>query len=131
MSQGDVNDLMDLWALDLRKYEDEGQAPFSNHQALHKVIDEIQVGSAPWKCFETVVPEDLASDCHAPEWQKRSYQIWFRDPDVVISNILANREFEKEFDTPPYVHLDPDGKRRWSDFMSGNYAWRHVVCSYI
>ncbi|SJL10863.1 uncharacterized protein ARMOST_14258 [Armillaria ostoyae] len=121
MSQGDVNDLMDLWALDLHKYKDEGQAPFSNHQALHKAIDEIWIGSVPWKCFKTVVPENL--DQHAPEWQKRSYQIWFHDLDVVISNILANREF----DTTPYVHLDPAGKRHWSDFMSGNYAWRHAT----
>ncbi len=127
MSQGDINALLDLWSLDMHRHGDD--APFSNHQALYQAIDEIRMGSAPWKCFETVVPEDLGRD--APEWQRRSYQIWFRDPDVVISNILADRDFEKEFDPAPYVDLDADGQRRWSDFMSGNYAWRHAICQYI
>ncbi|KAK0433929.1 uncharacterized protein EV420DRAFT_1282903 [Desarmillaria tabescens] len=123
MSQSDINELLDLWSLDMHRHGDD--APFDNHQALYKAIDEIRVGSAPWKCFETVVPDTLGRD--APEWQRRSYQIWFRDPDTVISNILANRDFEKEFDTTPYVDLDATGQRRWSDFMSGNYAWCHVA----
>lgn len=124
MSQGDINALLDLWSLDMHHHGDD--APFSNHQALYQAIDEIHVESAPWKCFETVVPENLGQD--APEWQRRSYQIWFRDPDVVISNILVDRDFEKEFDLAPYIDLDANGQHQWSDFMSGNYAWRHAVC---
>ncbi len=127
MSQRDIDELMDLWALDLQKHE--GEAPFDNHQALYQAINEIRVGSAPWKCFQTVVPPNLRAD--APDWQKQPYQVWFRDPDIVIANILANRDFEKEFDTAPYVHLDANNKRRWSDFMSGNYSWRHAVRSWL
>ncbi|PBK88776.1 hypothetical protein ARMGADRAFT_936767, partial [Armillaria gallica] len=65
-----------------------------------------------------------------PEWQKRSYQIWFQDPDVVISNILADCDFEKEFDTVFYIDLDATGQRWWSDFMPGNYAWHHATQIY-
>ncbi|KAK0432102.1 uncharacterized protein EV420DRAFT_1655982 [Desarmillaria tabescens] len=126
MSQRDIDELMDLWALDLHKHEDD--APFDNHQALYKAIDEIHVGSAPWKCFQTVVPPNLGAD--APDWQKQPYQVWFHDPDLVIANILVNRDFEKEFDTAPYVHLDAHNQRRWSDFMSGNYSWRHATQIY-
>ncbi len=66
MSQGDINDLLNLWSLDMHWHGD--NAPFDNHQVLYKAIDEIHVGSAPWKCFETVVPDDLSQE--APEWQK-------------------------------------------------------------
>ncbi|KAJ7868968.1 hypothetical protein B0H14DRAFT_3132512 [Mycena olivaceomarginata] len=52
------------------------------------------------------------------------YEIWYRDPDVVIRNMLGNPDFDGEFDTTPYVELDRHGQRRWSDFMSGNFAWK-------
>ncbi|KAK0439300.1 uncharacterized protein EV420DRAFT_1623207 [Desarmillaria tabescens] len=111
MSQGDINNLMDLWALDIAQ-KCGGNAPFDNYETLYKAIDEIRVSSAPWKCFEMV---------------KQSYQVWFRDPDIVIQNILANRDFAKEFDAVPYIHPDSDGQRCWSDFMFGNFAWRHAI----
>ncbi|KAJ7916694.1 hypothetical protein B0H13DRAFT_2231598 [Mycena leptocephala] len=74
------------------------------------------------KCSQT---EPLANGEDAPAWARQSYEIWYRDPDVVISNMLDNPDFDGAFDTAPYVHLNPDGKRRWHDFMSANFAWRH------
>ncbi|KAJ3511752.1 hypothetical protein NMY22_g15551 [Coprinellus aureogranulatus] len=56
-------------------------------------------------------------------WKKKPYEVWFRDPDTVLANMLANPDFNGEFDYQPYVEVDRDGKRRWSDFMSGNHAW--------
>lgn len=125
MSQPNIDELMDIWNLDVRRRFEGDSAPFENHQDLLRTIDEIKDGSAPWKCFETEVKENLPSN--APEWQKVSYQVWYRDPDVVITNILANPDFASEFDAAPYVHLDKDGKRRWSDMMSGNFSYRHAV----
>lgn len=55
------------------------------------------------------------------------YEVWYRDPLVVTRNLLDNPNFASEFDYSPYVELGRDGKRRWSDFMSGNLAWRHSV----
>ncbi len=71
------------------------------------------------------MPSDLPQD--APSWQRVEYQIWYRDPDTIISNMLANTDFANEFDVAAYVDVDAEGKRRWCDFMSGNYAWRHSV----
>ena len=42
--------------------------------------------------------------------------------------MIANPDFEKEFDVVPYVELDVNGVRRRSDFMSANFAWRQCVC---
>lgn len=126
MSQPYIDDLLDIWCLDIRqRFDPAGSGPYDRHQELLNTIDSIRHGSAPWHCFETVVDEDLPPD--VPEWQKASYQVWYRDPDTVISNILSNRDFADDFDPAPYVHLGKDGKRRWSDFMSGNFSFRHAV----
>jgi len=31
------------------------------------------------------------------------------------------------FDYTPYHEFEPTGQRRWENFMSGNWAWRHAV----
>ncbi|KAJ3791358.1 hypothetical protein GGU11DRAFT_751978 [Lentinula aff. detonsa] len=85
------------------------------------MIDSIQDGSAPWQCLETEIDKNITPD--APEWQKTSYQVWYRDPDIVISNILSNPQFSSTFDYASYIHIGKDGKRRWSDMMSGNFAY--------
>ncbi|KAF5349441.1 hypothetical protein D9758_014607 [Tetrapyrgos nigripes] len=118
MSQGNVDELMDIWSLFGSQChpedDDAASAPFHDYKDLFEDIDRIQAGDAPWKCFQTVVDESLGSS--APEWQKTSYQVWYRDPDVVISQILSNPLLIHDFDPCPYIHLDPHGKRRWSDF---------------
>lgn len=62
-----------------------------------------------------------------PNWKKQEYDIWYRDPEVVVCNMLANPDFEKEIDVAPYVELDTNGVRRCSDFMPANFAWRQCV----
>ncbi|KAK7457887.1 hypothetical protein VKT23_010231 [Stygiomarasmius scandens] len=126
MSQGDTDFLLNLWNLSLHKHDDTG--PFYNHEAIHDAIDSIKYGSAPWHCLVTVPDADLPAG--APEWKKAKYEVWYRDPDTVIANMLDNTEFAREFDTQPYVEVKLDGKRRWSDFMSGNYAWNQSTRIY-
>ncbi|KAJ3858507.1 hypothetical protein EV359DRAFT_75846 [Lentinula novae-zelandiae] len=111
MSQGNINELLDIWTLT--------GAPFDTHDDMYNIIDSIIDGGASWRCFQTVVT--------APEWQKTSYQVWYRDPETVIANILGNPEFSQDFNPAPYVHLGSNGTRRWADFMSGNFAWRHAM----
>lgn len=118
MSQGDVDHLMELWDLS-------GSAPFPNHDDMQSKIDDIPLGSAPWKCFIAPPAPDLPAN--APDWKKQSYQIWYRDLLAVISNMLSNPDFAKEFDRAPYVDLGADGKRRFSEFMSGNFSFEQAV----
>ncbi|KAJ7328054.1 hypothetical protein DFH08DRAFT_916752 [Mycena albidolilacea] len=103
MSTKNIDNLLEQWALSLMKHGDLG--PFENYQHLYETID--------------------ATKLYAPVWARQSYEIWYRDPEVVISNMLDNPDFDGAFDTAPYVHLDSNGKRRWHDFMSANFAWRH------
>ncbi|KAJ7182268.1 hypothetical protein C8R43DRAFT_1083515 [Mycena crocata] len=120
MSSKNIDHLLELWALSVMKNDDLG--PFHDYKDLYETIDATKVGDAPWKCLVTE-PMDAGND--APAWARQSYEVWYRDPEVVIANMLDNPDFDGAFDTTPYVQLDKDGNRRWSDFMSANFAWRH------
>ncbi|EDR02201.1 uncharacterized protein LACBIDRAFT_309800 [Laccaria bicolor S238N-H82] len=97
--------------------------PFTSYEHMYSSIDTIQLGDAPWKCFTVSYTGDVQpSD---PSWKSAEYEVWFRDPEVIMTQMLDNPEFNGHFDYAPYVGLDRSGKRCWSDFMSGNYAWRH------
>ncbi|KAL6298938.1 hypothetical protein BKA93DRAFT_753777 [Sparassis latifolia] len=121
MFQPDIDYLMELWGLSLMKHGDLG--PFDSYDHMYAVIDDVAEGSAPWKCFVSQGEADLPPN--APNWQSEEYHIWYRDPRTVIANMLDNPDFAGEFDPAPYIHVDASDNRRWSDFMSGNYSWRH------
>ncbi|KAF7983491.1 hypothetical protein HWV62_21806 [Athelia sp. TMB] len=126
MSGGDINELMDIWALDKAKSGDPG--PFESVSDMYATIDVIKHGDAPWKSFTASYTGEIRRN--TPSWQLANYDVWYRDPEVVIANLLANPDFDNQFDYTPYVELDKQGNRRWSDFMSGNFAWRHSTSIY-
>ncbi|KAL0564347.1 hypothetical protein V5O48_017700 [Marasmius crinis-equi] len=124
-----LNELLDIWALDIQsRFEDDSGAPFGTQQHLYETIDAIQHGGVRWQCFETQVDVPLVGD--VPDYLKTPYQVWYRDPDKVLANILSNPDFANDFDPAPYVHIATNGKRCWSDFMSGNYAFGHATKIY-
>lgn len=106
----------------------DASTPFDSCRSLYATIDAIGDGDAPWQCLTVSSMSDsnnLSED--APSWKKQEYEVWYRDPDVVIANLLDNPDFASQFDVAPYVATDSQGKRRWTDFMSGNFAWRRSV----
>ena len=54
------------------------------------------------------------------------YQVWYRDPRKVIHNMFANPDLVDCFDYVPYRDFMGD-KRRYCDFMSGDWAWKQCV----
>lgn len=123
MSAGDIDELMDIWAHSMEGQDIHG--PFHSFKDMYAMIDATQCGDAPWKCFSTTYSGPVTEN--APSWQLTSYDVWYRNPAVVIANLLENPDFDGQFDYAPYVELDKNGDRHWSDFMSGNFAWRHSV----
>ncbi|KAK0229933.1 hypothetical protein EDD85DRAFT_923055 [Armillaria nabsnona] len=65
------------------------------------------------------------------EMSQGHYQIWYQDPDTIITHILSNSNFCTKFNTLPYVHVRPDGKQRWCNFMSDNYVWKQSGAMYV
>ena len=119
--------LLTLWADSMTGLDT--SAPFKNHEELHSTIDKSTLGDVPWQCLVTKLPEDVNQS--TPSWMQKTYEVWYRNPDAVISAMLGNPDFDGQFDLRPYVDLNPDGTRRWNNVMSGNLAWRNSVCSVL
>lgn len=123
MSATNIDELMDIWSSSMAIHDDSG--PFPSHGDLYEAIDSTALGDAPWSCLKTEVPKPI--EAGTPSWKTKEYKIWYRDPEVVIRNMLDNPDFDGGMDYVPYVEVDESGKRRWSNFLSGNFAWRHSV----
>jgi len=52
------------------------------------------VGDAPWQCLKTLPSDPMEED--PPNWKQQEYEIWYRDLEVVVQNILANPDFDNE-----------------------------------
>jgi len=61
-----------------------------------------------------------------PEWMATEYQLWYCDPRKVIHGILKNPELINSIDYVPYRDF-VNGKQRYCDFMSGDWAWDQCV----
>ncbi|TFK23429.1 hypothetical protein FA15DRAFT_656761 [Coprinopsis marcescibilis] len=127
MSQANVNHLLYLWGRTLMKHG-ATMGPYDNYQHIFSTIDSIEHGDAPWECLKVKVNEDL--DEAAPFWKTKEYDIWFWEPDLVLKNLLANPDFHGQFDYAPYIEVDAEDKRQYSDCMSGDYSWKHADTIY-
>ncbi|KAG9217551.1 hypothetical protein CCMSSC00406_0008478 [Pleurotus cornucopiae] len=99
---------------------------FKDHDDMYDTIDASKLGDAPWQCLK-VDPGGTDKD---PLWKQKIYEVWFRDPDIVLKNMLDNLDFDGEFDYSPYIELDDKNNRHWGDVMSANFAWRHATNIY-
>ena len=86
MSTNNIDYLMDLWALSMAKHDDLG--PFDSYEHMYATIDATKHGDAPWKCFSTTFDGPIGSD--APSWKLAQYEVWYRDPEIVLRNMLDN-----------------------------------------
>ena len=103
-----------------------GVAPFESHEDLLHQIDQIRLSHIPWRSFEAAYSGDQQLGPDSPLWMRDKYEVWFRDPREIIHGILGNPDFSSGIDYIPYRDF-VDGKRRWSEFMSGDWAWEQAV----
>ncbi|KIM41784.1 hypothetical protein M413DRAFT_27359 [Hebeloma cylindrosporum] len=122
MSAGNINELLQIWASTLPDDED---PPFINKQHLYDTIDKIELGDAPWHSFTVSFNGEVAEGDTTP-WKRATYDVWYRDPRVVVTNQLKNPDFATEMDFAPKEVRDENGKRRYCDFMSGDWSWRQA-----
>lgn len=69
---------------------------------------------------------DRPSGPDTPLWMREKHEVWFRDPREIMHGILGNPEFSGSIDYIPYRDFI-NRKRRWSEFMSGDWAWHQAV----
>ncbi|KAN0081518.1 hypothetical protein V8E55_009142 [Tylopilus felleus] len=100
------------------------KSPFQSASDLYATIDGIHSGGVPWECMK-VSPSVVQADGreNLPAWKTMEYEVWYRNVDRVVVDMLDNPDFKDQFDTRPFISTDSKGQRRWTNFMSGHYAW--------
>ncbi|KAJ6609407.1 hypothetical protein B0H10DRAFT_2225936 [Mycena sp. CBHHK59/15] len=101
MSSKNIDQLLEMWALSMMKHEDLG--PFQDYKEIYETIEATTVVDAPWKCLQT---EPLDPSPDAPVWAWEWYEVWYHDPDVVITNMLDNPDLDG------VAMRSPDGSRK-------------------
>jgi hypothetical protein len=120
----EIDELMQIWANTLPAGQD---PPFADHNDLYNTIDATILGDAPWQSFSVTYSGELPENGNIPPWMLAEYDVWFRDPKVVLQNQLGNPDFKDEFDYAPFQKFDDNGEREWKDFMSANWGYQQVV----
>ena len=127
MSAGNIDTLLDLWAATLLKHDD--TPPFANHTDLYDTIDSTPLGDVPWQTFSINYNADEEVPDGAPSWQTSTYDVWFRDPHLVVKNMIDNPDYGNQFDSAPTRTFDSKGHRQYQDFMTGDWVWEEAVRS--
>ncbi|KAG1718784.1 hypothetical protein EDB19DRAFT_1920047 [Suillus lakei] len=123
MSAGQIDTLLDLWAATLIQHKD--SPPFASHRDLYDTIDSTPLGDIAWESFSMSYKGVKPAD-NVPPWMKATYEVWFRDPRLLIHNILANPNFNGEIEYTPYQDYDDNDQRCFKNFFSSDWAWQQA-----
>ena len=120
---------MDIWAAYQQFTEAEPGLgpPFASAQDLYNTIDSTEIGGVLWQAFSVNFNDDAMEDTPLPRWKTKSYEVWFRDPLKIAEAQIANKDFGHEMDYALKRMFSRAGRRQYSDFMSGNWAWQQAV----
>ncbi|KAG1752758.1 hypothetical protein EDD22DRAFT_981647 [Suillus occidentalis] len=119
MSAGQIDTLLDLWAATLIQYDD--SPPFASHRDLYDTIDSTPLGDVAWESFSMSYKGVKPAE-NVPPWMKATYEVWFRDPRLLIHNILANPDFDGEIEYTPYRDYDDNNQRCFKNFSPDKIA---------
>ena len=92
---------------------------------LYDSIEKIQHGSAPWKTYSFRYLGPLPP--LPPQWMTCTYELCTCDTRQVLQHQFANPDFKDKINYTPYKQFNKSRKRVWSNFMSGDWAWRQAV----
>ena len=77
---------------------------FACNDDLLATIDATVVGDVPWQGFSMFYKGPRPNE--VPEWMTTSYDVWHRDPRQILHNLLANQDFNGDFDYAPFREFD-------------------------
>jgi Plavaka transposase len=139
MSAGNIDILMQLMAawnksrasqLDEEFNESEPtDPPFNSANHMHSIIDSIPLGDVPWEGFKVTYDGDIPEN-NPPSWMTKTFEVWYRNPLEILEAQIGNPDFDGEIDYAPKQVLGKNGKRQFTDVLSGDWAWEQAVCSY-
>ncbi|KAI0072076.1 hypothetical protein K474DRAFT_1686802 [Panus rudis PR-1116 ss-1] len=130
LSAGKVNELLEILRAKavLDDVDDDNPPLFNNHDDMLDTIDDITLGDAPWYSFNVCyeADDDQPIPAYSASWKSREYTVYARNTETVLRNIAQSADFKCHWDYTPYVEYTAAHKRRWSNLMSGDWAWRQA-----
>jgi hypothetical protein len=102
-------------------------APFANHSEMLETIDATPLAGVPWQCFDISYVGALPEEQSRPQWMRDTHTVFFRDPRLVIQEMLANPDYEGCVDYAPTQVFDMTKDREYRDLMSGDWSWDQAV----
>ena len=100
---------------------------FHSHKDMYDMIDATRHGDSSWQSFSVTYSGAMPDD--PPTWMIAEYDVWFRDPKVVLEHQLMKPDFKNEIDYAAKVGIDEDGHCEVCDLMSGQWAFDQSVSS--
>ena len=126
-SAGNLDHELKIWAAK-NILQHGGSAPFQNAQDLLDTIDAIKLGDAPWRSFAIRYTGHL--DEYSPSWKRATYVIHTRNSLTVVNNMVGSADFKGKFDYAAFEEYTGSLTRRWSNVMSGQWAWEKSVSAF-
>jgi Plavaka transposase len=62
-----------------------------------------------------------------PKWMTQTYELYARDPQLVLQQQLTTPEFADKFTPTPYHQFQSDGQWVFLNLMSGDWAWDQAI----
>lgn len=89
MSGGGIDRFMQILAA---FYQQSGAAPYEDADDLYDTLDQIPLGDVPWWSFSVSYQGPLPEG-DVPKWMTDEYVVWYRCPDQVLRNQIANPSY--------------------------------------
>ncbi|KAG2135864.1 uncharacterized protein EDB93DRAFT_1242442 [Suillus bovinus] len=93
MSAGQINQLLNIWASTLAKYNN--WPPFADHRDLYEMIDDLSFGDVRWQCF-MVAYDEYSTENDQYQWKNFMSGNWAwdqadeiaKDPNMLSSTFI-------------------------------------------
>ena len=99
--------------------------PFFDHKDIYGTINAIPIDGVPWQSislsYDGPIPKNSSS------WMNAEHMLWFRDPCLLVKNMLENPDFQNSFDYTPFWQYDIDDQHCYQNFMLGDWVWKQAV----
>jgi Plavaka transposase len=120
MPGAQISELMDIWA-----QVGKSSPPFANKDDLYDTIDATKIGGVPWQSFSASYAGPMP-DGPVPSWMSAEYDVWYRDPQQVMHEQIANPDLHGQLHyCAKRVFIN--GEMQFRDLMEGTWAWDQSV----
>ncbi|KDQ58372.1 hypothetical protein JAAARDRAFT_128445 [Jaapia argillacea MUCL 33604] len=125
-SRGDIDELLRILAK--KNTQDGLEDPIYHSCAdLEATIDAIEYGEASWTSFKVRYTGEITPQ--SPSWKQEEFVVHTRDSLSVIRSMVGSVDFDGSFDYIPFEEFTAPDCQRWSNFMSGRWAFKKAIAT--